>query len=473
MRNTKKNWWQKLGRPTILPRSRVIEDIKGASFYVYLLWRSDNRPLTPFYAGKGSGIRVLHHEMNSEHINNRFKARIIRKLLKGSHPIGYSLEFFDDENAAHIREIELIRIIGRRNKDKGPLANLTDGGEGTVGHIGLRGADNPMARAVFCEGVRYGSTREASRALSVSDGAIRIRCETGWPGYYFEDEGQQTEKAGRLFRYRKPVSISGKDYKSLSEAARKLKVDARVLQRRIQRGWKGYFYQNEGQLPRRGRELPVEIEGVHFESRKAAAEFFGLGQIEKRLASDNFPEWIDLSGRISKRKTGKFRQPIAVDGQFFGSLADAERATKIKQATLAFRARRSNYPDVVCPDIPKKERDAGLAKEAIQVVVNGITHPSLSEAARIEDTDVSTVKRRLKSPSFPEWKCNDPDLQKRAPKDGRPSKLAVVINGRSYRSISAAHRDIGLPRAKIKERCHSDDSKWKKWRFEIPPENLT
>ena len=470
---TEKNWWQKLGRPNILPRSRVIEAIKSAEFYVYLLWRSDNCPLTPFYAGKGSGIRVLHHEMNSEHTNNKFKSRIIKKLLREEHSIGYSLEFFHDENEALNREIELIKLIGRRNKDKGPLTNLTDGGEGTVGHVGLRGADNPRARAVICDGVRYGSCRDASRALNITDGAIRIRCETGWPGYYFEDEGQQPEKTGRLFRYRKPVSIDGKNYESLSEAARNLNIDARVLQRRIMRGWAGYFYRDEGQLPRQCSELPVEVEGVRFESRKAAAKFFGIVSVTKRLASSNFPEWIDLSGKITKKETGKVRQPITVNGRFFGSLADAERATKIKQDTLAFRARSSNYPDIVCPDIPKENRDVGTAKSAIQVSVRGSNYLSLSEAARAEGIDINTVKTRLKSLAFPAWTCDDPDLQKIRSKDGKPSKLAIVIDKRPFRSINAAHKETGLDRHTIRKRCQSDDLRWKSWRFEIPPKALT
>jgi hypothetical protein len=466
------NWWQRLGRPSILPRSRVKEDIKGTQFYVYIIWRSDNRPLTPFYVGKGSGIRVLQHEMDSEHINNPFKARIIKKLLKDSHSVGYSLEYFDDESAAHQREVELIALIGRRNRDKGPLANLTDGGEGTVGHIGLRGEDNPRARAVFCDGIRYGSTLDASRELGITDGAIRIRCETGWPGYYFEDEGQQPEKEGRLFRYKKPVSIDGKEYESLSEAARQLDCDLRLLHKRINFGWPGYFYVEEGQRPRRRPELPLEVEGVRFESRKEAAKFFGLHSVDKRLASENFPEWIDLSGRIEKRKTGKARQPITVDGRFFNSLVEAARETGIKRATLGARARSSNYPDVVCPDIPKEYRDPDLAKDAIEVTVDGKAYPSLSEAARVKDIDIGTLKARLKSPACPTWTCDDQDLQKQAPKDGRPSRIAIIIDGKRFRSINAAHKELGLRRPKIKERCKSDDPAWQSWCFEYPPEDL-
>src|SRR5690606_30933697 len=42
---------------------------------------------------------------------------------------------FNDYNECRQKEMELIKLYGRRNKNEGTLVNLTDGGDGTVGFI--------------------------------------------------------------------------------------------------------------------------------------------------------------------------------------------------------------------------------------------------------------------------------------------------------------------------------------------------
>lgn len=100
------------------------------SFYVYVLHRADG---DPFYVGKGQGFRVLEHEAEARNtVRLTHKLNVIRKLQREARPIFYEIDSLHvEETAALARERELIRLIGRHDLGLGPLANQTDGGEGT------------------------------------------------------------------------------------------------------------------------------------------------------------------------------------------------------------------------------------------------------------------------------------------------------------------------------------------------------
>lgn len=87
----------------------------------------------PFYIGKGKGKRAFQHLRCNEHSKKAYKIRKILRLGFNLQPI-ILIQNLSDENACR-KEIELIRLIGRNDIEKGPLLNLTDGGEGLAGLI--------------------------------------------------------------------------------------------------------------------------------------------------------------------------------------------------------------------------------------------------------------------------------------------------------------------------------------------------
>ena len=94
----------------------------------------------PFYVGMGKGSRFIHHlaesKRNSKILRNPLKCNIINKIIRdtNSDPIILKVkEKISQEKSKQI-EIILIKIIGRRHIKTGPLANLTEGGEGTNGY---------------------------------------------------------------------------------------------------------------------------------------------------------------------------------------------------------------------------------------------------------------------------------------------------------------------------------------------------
>lgn len=102
------------------------QSVPHQDYYVYALFREDG--ITPFYIGKGRRHRIKIHRQNAWR-GSTHKDRIIQSMLRaGNEPIGVKLvEGLSDEVAKQI-EIDLIYLLGRY--PKGPLTNVTSGGDG-------------------------------------------------------------------------------------------------------------------------------------------------------------------------------------------------------------------------------------------------------------------------------------------------------------------------------------------------------
>lgn len=97
----------------------------------------------PFYAGKGKGERLYRHLRMAVQTNKKsYKLSLIRKLEKlGLEPIVVFTSLYD-EYFCFAFEVDMIAGIGRKDKKLGPLANLTDGGEGSSGNVPSKEAKN-------------------------------------------------------------------------------------------------------------------------------------------------------------------------------------------------------------------------------------------------------------------------------------------------------------------------------------------
>jgi len=104
-------------------------------FYVYMLLREDG--MTPFYIGKGKGMRWRDHWYPSRNKNcGIYKRRIIDKM-RGNGVIVPKIKIAQGltERQAFNVEMTLIAAYGRRDNRTGILANLTDGGDGPSGAV--------------------------------------------------------------------------------------------------------------------------------------------------------------------------------------------------------------------------------------------------------------------------------------------------------------------------------------------------
>ncbi len=92
----------------------------------------------PFYIGKGKNYRQHDHLLPSQQYmkgGNILKKSIIKKIINETknYPLIIKISENINEYDSFTLETKLIKIIGRRDIGKGPLANMTDGGEGNSG----------------------------------------------------------------------------------------------------------------------------------------------------------------------------------------------------------------------------------------------------------------------------------------------------------------------------------------------------
>lgn len=119
-----------------------LREIKSrvGEFYVYVLSRPDG---TPFYVGCGKArrrgdVRMLVHEAQArEHVHNR-KLHTIRAIWRAGEQVQCAIHSWHaTEQLMFAHEIALIAEIGRSDLKRGPLTNLTDGGDGLVNRAQL------------------------------------------------------------------------------------------------------------------------------------------------------------------------------------------------------------------------------------------------------------------------------------------------------------------------------------------------
>lgn len=144
------------------------------NFYVYIHYRLDN--MQPFYIGKGTGDRA--HRKNNR---SKWWLNIVNKF-------GYEVKIVSDnlsEEDAFELEIFLIDELGRKDLNKGPLINLTNGGDGVSG---------------------YKFTEEQRKALSDSHKGIKshLYCKKGANHYLYGKKQSQEHIDKRV------ASLTGK-----------------------------------------------------------------------------------------------------------------------------------------------------------------------------------------------------------------------------------------------------------------------
>lgn len=96
------------------------------TFYAYI-YRDPNRKLEPIYVGKGRKGRAYVHLTRKD--KHPFTQRLQLMKREGIEPRIEIITAIDEKHAIFLEEC-LIQVLGRKDLGKGPLLNLTNGGEG-------------------------------------------------------------------------------------------------------------------------------------------------------------------------------------------------------------------------------------------------------------------------------------------------------------------------------------------------------
>lgn len=135
-------------------------------FYVYALFRENG---VPFYIGKGKGPRWGSHERDARNGLWGHKSAIIRGMqMRGIEIIKVKLHEGLTQAVAYKYEVDLIKAIGRGTK--GPLINLTDGGDGALGMRGIKRSPETRAKMAAAARGRKMSPESVAKMVAANRG---------------------------------------------------------------------------------------------------------------------------------------------------------------------------------------------------------------------------------------------------------------------------------------------------------------
>lgn len=220
----------------------------------------------PFYIGKGyvgrqnrmkEHLREAYTNYDIRIGKRNFKCSKIRKIKKETNlkPIIVKVKKNINEKEAFDLEIKLISLIGRFNLGKGPLTNLTNGGEGASGCIWteerkrklskrVSGKLNPMYGKTFTKEHKlkcahhgenhhmFGKkhSEETLKKMSKSLTGRKLSKET-------------IEKFKNRPKKGKKVIANGIKFEFMQDACEKLGITMDALRYRIRTGKEGYKYE--------------------------------------------------------------------------------------------------------------------------------------------------------------------------------------------------------------------------------------
>lgn len=182
--------------------------------YVYI----DPKDNIPFYVGKGRGARDQRHceNWNLENPRTFFYRKLAKLFREGRQPIIHRLVDRIADSEAKTAEIFFIHAMGRRNDptNPGPLCNLTNGGDGTVGYI-----PTPEAGAKNAEAQRNQSSETRRKR---AEAAKRTRNHLG------HAHSEAVREKIRAARARQVITAEHRQAMSVALTGRKMSVEARA-----------------------------------------------------------------------------------------------------------------------------------------------------------------------------------------------------------------------------------------------------
>ncbi len=277
----------------------------------------------PIYVGKGKGRR--HKDYHGHNLYLK------RKSEKFNKPIILIIKKELSENQAHTLEKELIALIGRHNLGKGPLCNLTDGGDGTSGHVLSEESKNKIRSAR----AKQIMTKETRKKIGDSNRGQK-RTE------------EFCKKIGNIHRGKK----LSEHHKNLIRIARAKQIMSEATKKKISESCKGKIVSKETReklsKAKKGKKLPPMSE----EAKKKISEF-QLGRKKSKTEIENIRKARLGTHHTeeSKQKNrnshlGKKRGPCSDETKKKISEANKGKIRSLETKTKISTALRRNFDNI-------------------------------------------------------------------------------------------------------------------------------
>jgi hypothetical protein len=155
------------------------------------------------------------------------------------------------------------------------------------------------------------------------------------------------------------VIIENIEYDSILEATKKLNIDRSLIRSRLKSThFKNYLFQDD-ELNKKYKKFEdidkylskkeaISIEGKEYESITEAAKSLNKRNdyITWRLNSKSYPQWFYLNKKIELKETGDPKKKrVSILGTEYESISKSVEITGIDRQLIRYRLRTNNYPD--------------------------------------------------------------------------------------------------------------------------------
>jgi len=284
-------------------------------------------------------------------------------------------------------------------------------------------------KSIVVDGKEYPSISDAAKAYNLSLVTVIKRMKRGWS----IDEAFGIKPRGRKG---KTVVVDGKEYPSISDVARACGLPVSAVRGRLRVGWDINRALEIEVDDRHGKEKTIVLEGKEYPSISDAARAYNLSlnTVKSRLRLGwSTEEAFGIKPRERKRK-GK---TVVVDGKEYPSISDAAKAYNLSLVTVIKRMKRGWSIDKAFGIKPR-------GRKGKTVVVDGKEYPSISDAAKAYNLSLNTVRSRLRLG----WSIDEAFGVKSRKHKGK----TLIVNGKEYPSISDAAKSYGLPVRTVRAR---------------------
>ena len=239
-------------------------------------------------------------------------------------------------------------------------------------------------KEITVEGKTFNSIKEAAKYYNLALGTVNARLNRGWS---IEEAFGLVERKNESF---KPITVNGKTFKSIAEACRYYNLDYKtVLQRfcNYGHGWsieEAFGLVERKEKPRKGNE--VILEGKTFPTIKEACKYYNLNYntVYSRLVDGWSVE--EAFGLVSRNNNYK---PITLEGKTFKSIVEAAKYYNLDYNIVYARLNRGGW---------SIEEAFGLVdskKKGKPITIEGKTFPTIKEACKYYNLNYNTVYGRL------------------------------------------------------------------------------
>ena len=187
-------------------------------------------------------------------------------------------------------------------------------------------------KEITLEGKTFISIAEACRYYNLQGDRVRSRLKIGWT----------LEEAFELVKRDKGIiTVENKTFKSLPKACKYYNINYRLVSNRLNRGWS---IEEAFELVERKNErfINITLEGRTFKSIKEAADHYNIDykKVSTRLRNGwSYEEALEIIDRLKRKNRGNSK-PITINGITYDSEMEACRHYNVNYRTFKSRLNR-------------------------------------------------------------------------------------------------------------------------------------